>query len=91
MNCTVEGCPGKYKKELLTLVKHRDSQLILIDNVPANVCGFCGQTLISPETVRQMERIKQASALQPIATAAVYDFAQGVATHTAAELVTAQR
>ncbi|PZS05454.1 MAG: hypothetical protein DLM69_00920 [Candidatus Chloroheliales bacterium] len=91
MKCDVKGCPGEYKAELLALVKHRQQQLIVIDNVPASVCDFCGQTLISPETVRQMERIKQSSALQPTTTAPVYDFAQGATMPTADELVTAGR
>ncbi len=91
MKCTVEGCPGEYKEELLTLVKHRDGQLIVIDNVPASVCNFCGQTLISPETVRQMERIKQGTVLQPVATAPVYDFTQGATAPAAGELATASR
>lgn len=91
MKCPVQNCLGEYQDELLTMVQHRNGQIIVIDNVPASVCDFCGYTTFSPQTVRQMQRIKQSSILEPVASAPVYDFAQGATTENSEELVSAAR
>jgi YgiT-type zinc finger domain-containing protein len=55
MNCPLQGCPGQYEaREIAHTVRHR-SDLDVIDHVPAEVCPICGDTLLSPETVRHIE------------------------------------
>jgi hypothetical protein len=46
----------------------------VIDNVPAEVCSVCGDVLLSPATVRQMEVLLQTE-VPPVRMAPVYEFA----------------
>jgi len=57
MKCSIEGCPGEYEeKEILHTVRYQ-GQVVVIDNVPAEVCTICGDVLLKPETVRYVEEL----------------------------------
>jgi len=57
MKCSITGCPGEYEaREIVHTVRHR-GEIRVIDHVPAEVCNVCGDTLLTPETVRGIERI----------------------------------
>jgi len=57
MKCTLASCPGSYEsREVLHAVRHRGA-VVVIDHVPAEVCNVCGDVLLSPDTIRHIERI----------------------------------
>lgn len=61
MKCSIEGCPGQYKKrQIAHTVRHR-GQAIVIDHVPAEVCSICGDVLLVSETVRRIEELVRAA------------------------------
>ena len=72
--CSIHGCPGEYQqKTILHTVRH-EGQVIVIDNVPAEVCTICGDVLLAPDTVRRLEQLVRTPA-QPDKTVPLYDFA----------------
>jgi YgiT-type zinc finger domain-containing protein len=50
MKCNIQGCPGNYENKLITHTGKKDGKIVVILDVPAEVCDFCGDTLISKET-----------------------------------------
>jgi len=74
MKCSIEGCPGEYEeRQIIHTVRYR-GQIIVIDRVPAEVCSVCGDVLLKPETVRQIEELLRA-ATQPARTVPLYEYA----------------
>lgn len=74
MKCTVMGCPGEYEvRQIVHVVRYQD-KVIVLDHIPAEVCSVCGDVLLRPETVQQIERLLKALP-QPSRTAPVYEFA----------------
>ena len=57
MKCSIKGCPGEYQKnDIVHTVCHR-GKVIVIGNVPAEVCAICGDALLEPETVQYIEEL----------------------------------
>jgi YgiT-type zinc finger domain-containing protein len=74
MKCSIEGCPGEYEeRQIIHTVRYR-GQVIVIDRVPAEVCSVCGDVLLKPDTVRQIEELLRA-ATQPARTVPLYEYA----------------
>lgn len=74
MNCTITGCPGKYEESFVVhTVRHR-GEIVVIDEVPAEVCSVCGDVLLHPETIRHIEKLLETKAVAP-RTAPVYEYA----------------
>lgn len=74
MRCSIEGCPGEYKQhEIVHTVRYR-GQVVVIDHVPAEVCPICGDVLLRPETVRQIERLLQTETC-PASMVPLYEYA----------------
>ncbi len=74
MKCSIGGCPGKYEERpIVHPVRHR-GQVIVIDHVPAEVCSVCGDVLLRPQTVRQIEKLLQVTT-QPTKTVPLYEYA----------------
>jgi len=74
MNCSIEGCPGEYEeRKIVHTVRYR-GQVIVIDNVPAEVCSVCGDVLLKPETVRRIEKMLQ-TATRPANMVPLYEYA----------------
>jgi len=57
MKCTIQGCPGEYEARTVVHTVKRRGEVIVIDHVPAEVCTFCGDVLLAPETVRRIEAL----------------------------------
>jgi YgiT-type zinc finger domain-containing protein len=57
MKCTIEGCSGHYEDQYIVHILKTKNGILAIDNVPAEVCSFCGDTVLSVETVRHIEQI----------------------------------
>ena len=55
MKCTIKGCQGHYEhRRIVHTVKHA-GVLMVFDDVPADVCDVCSDTLLQPETIRHLE------------------------------------
>lgn len=74
MKCTIQGCPGEYEaRRVVHTVKHH-GDVIVIDQVPAEVCTVCGDVLLTPETIRRIEALLQATP-PPIRSVPLYEYA----------------
>lgn len=74
MQCAIQGCPGHYEARLIIHTVKRGSELLIFENVPAEVCDVCSDTLLKPETVRHLE-IQIRSHGKPQRQAPVYEYA----------------
>ncbi len=73
MKCSIDGCPGVYEnRSLVHTVRYR-GQIIVIDGVPAEVCSVCGDVLLAPDTVRQIEALLRSTPV-PMRTAPIYEY-----------------
>lgn len=78
MRCTTAGCPGSYERRLVALTLRYGGELIVLDNIPAEVCDTCGDDRLSAETNEKIDRLlKEHERLTPRASAPVYEFAYG--------------
>lgn len=71
MKCSIEGCPGEYEERPIVHTVRYQGEVIIIEQMPAEVCSVCGDVLLAPETVRRIEELLQ-GAKQPVRTAPVY-------------------
>lgn len=74
MKCSIEGCPGTYEEKLIVHTVRFRGQTVVIDHVPAEVCSVCGDVLLLPKTVRQIEALLK-SAAPPARTVPLYEYA----------------
>jgi YgiT-type zinc finger domain-containing protein len=54
MKCDV--CGGVMTENMVTYTIQLDDKLVVVEHVPAKVCGQCGERLYSPETVERLQR-----------------------------------
>jgi YgiT-type zinc finger domain-containing protein len=73
MNCSIQGCPGRYESRQIIHTVRRGDDLLVVENVPAEVCDVCSDTLLTPDTVRHLERLIHERAT-PEKFAPVYDY-----------------
>ena len=74
MKCSINGCSGEYEaRRIFHAVKH-EGRIIVIDQVPAEVCTVCDDVLFGSDTVRKIEDLLKQD-LQPAATVPLYEFA----------------
>ena len=73
MRCTIVGCGGECEDRLVTHTVRHLGEIIVIDNVPAEVCGLCGEALLSPDTVRRIEALLD-NRSAPKRTVPLYEF-----------------
>jgi YgiT-type zinc finger domain-containing protein len=62
MRCSIQGCPGEYEARSVVHTVRRRGEVLVIDHVPAEVCGVCGDVLLSPETIRRLEALLETPA-----------------------------
>jgi len=74
MKCTIEGCPGEYEPRRIVHTVRYKGQIVVIEDVPAEVCSVCGDTLLRPETLRKIEELLEANR-PPTKSAPVYEYA----------------
>lgn len=74
MKCRIEGCPGTHERKLILHTVRFRGQTIVIDHVPAEVCSLCGDVLLLPEAVRQIEALLRTAA-PPLRTVPLYEYA----------------
>lgn len=74
MKCTISGCSGEYEaRKIFHAVRH-EGRIIVIDQVPADVCTACDDVLLNADTVRRIEDLLKEN-LQPTTTVPLYEFA----------------
>jgi len=74
MKCSFAGCPGEYEQRQITHTVRHQGRLVVVDHVLAEVCPVCGDVLLSPDTVREIERML-AHLPEPRQTAPLYEYA----------------
>ncbi len=76
MQCTIVGCPGTYDARDTVVVERVQGQLMVIEQVPVEVCDVCGDLLFRPETIRHGEALRQTAA-PPHRTVPLYAYVEG--------------
>lgn len=69
--CSIHGCPGEYSKQEISHMVTMGGKPVIIENVPADVCQVCGDTLLDIETVDAIDRLL-ANPGQPAHTVPAY-------------------
>ncbi len=59
MKCSIQGCPGKYEPRFILHTVKRGVDVLVFEDVPAEVCDVCSDILLAPETVRHLEQLMQ--------------------------------
>lgn len=57
MKCTISGCPGHYEPGLIVHTVKQGRKVLVFEDVPAEVCDVCSDTVLAPETVRHLEAL----------------------------------
>ncbi len=71
-NCSIRSCPGQYEsKHIAHMVKHHGS-VVVFENVLAEICTVCGDTLLPLSTVETIEAMLQNPGT-PVRTVPVYE------------------
>ena len=73
MKCTVTGCSGEYRERFITQVFDRHGQVIVVEDIPAQVCDVCGDTLLVPEVVEGLVKI-DATGKEPVKFVPVFEY-----------------
>lgn len=74
MKCEICGSP--MNEQMVTYTIQLDDKLVVVEHVPAKVCGQCGERLYSPATVDRLQKTvwEQRSPSRMLQTP-VFDFA----------------
>ena len=51
MNCSIQSCPGQYERREIPYATTTAKGLVVVKDIPAEVCNFCGDTMLSKEVV----------------------------------------
>ncbi|OGR08049.1 MAG: hypothetical protein A2511_17650 [Deltaproteobacteria bacterium RIFOXYD12_FULL_50_9] len=70
-HCSIHGCPGEYFKQVINHLVTMSGKPVIIENVPAEVCQVCGDTLLDIETAEAIEGLL-ANPGQPVHTVPAY-------------------
>ena len=73
MKCSIRECPGSCEERRIVHTVRYQNRLIVIYQVPAEVCSICGEVLLRPKTIRRIEEMLRASR-DPDRTAPVYEY-----------------
>lgn len=57
MKCSIAGCPGHYERHLIVHTVKKGRDVLVFEDVPADICDVCSDTLLAPETVRHLEKL----------------------------------
>ena len=72
--CSIRGCPGEYEPRLIVHTVKRGKDVLVFEDVPAEVCDVCSDILLAPETVRHVEELMGRDSV-PRTHAPVYAYA----------------
>ena len=69
-------CGGGFEEKRITHPQLYEGKIIILENVPAKVCRQCGEVLLAPNVVEQLQRVVWAAgAPKRTAQVPVYDLA----------------
>ena len=74
MRCTIQGCLGEYEERKIVHTVRHQGRVLVINNVPAEVCTVCGDVLLKPDTVRRIEALLR-TLPPPVDTVPMYEYA----------------
>jgi YgiT-type zinc finger domain-containing protein len=57
MKCSIQGCPGRYRRKLIIHPLRRGREVLVFEKVPAEVCDVCSDTLLKPQTIQHIEKL----------------------------------
>lgn len=57
MKCSIQGCPGEYQKRNIIHTVRKGEDIYVFDDVPAEVCSVCGDTILAPDTIMHLENL----------------------------------
>ncbi len=57
MKCSIQGCPGAYERRQITHVVKRGGDVLVFEDVPADVCTVCSDVLLDAATVRRLDEM----------------------------------
>jgi HTH-type transcriptional regulator/antitoxin MqsA len=77
-NCSIRQCPGQFKERRITHVVKHHGEVIVLENVPAEVCSECGEVLLPLLSVEAIETMLKNPG-KPVRTAPVYQMPDAVA------------
>jgi YgiT-type zinc finger domain-containing protein len=75
MKCIV--CKNVMKRKKTTIELRLKGDLIIIDGIPADVCDYCGEKVLSPEVVDSVSKIyknRNRKKMKKIISVPVYSF-----------------
>ena len=55
MGCAL--CKGAVEERLIRYVQEFEGRLVIIENVPAEVCTQCGERFVGPEVAKKIQRL----------------------------------
>jgi len=70
-NCSIRQCPGQCEERRITHVVKYHGEVIVLENVPAEVCSECGEVLLPLSSAEAIETMLKNPG-KPIRTAPVY-------------------
>lgn len=73
MKCSIQGCPGEYEAKLIVHTIKRGADVLVFEDVPAEVCDVCSDTLLAPKTIRNLEVLMR-QRVEPRKRAPVYSY-----------------
>jgi YgiT-type zinc finger domain-containing protein len=74
MKCSIKDCSGECQPREITHTVRHHGHVVVIDHVPAEVCSVCGDVLLSPETIRHIEKLLS-TASRPAREVPLYEYA----------------
>ena len=70
-------CKGETEDRMIRYIQEYNGRVVIIENVPAEVCSQCGEQLLRPEVAEKLQKIVWGKAPNPkIAKVDSYDFAE---------------
>ena len=75
MKCVV--CKNKMKRKKTTIELRLKEELIVIDDIPADVCEYCGEKVLSPDvvdSVREIYENRDKKKMKKVISVPVYSF-----------------
>jgi YgiT-type zinc finger domain-containing protein len=69
----MQGCPGEYRDERVLRAMRLRDRIIVVDDVPAEVCDLCGSTLFAPDVVQTLDQLIR-NPMPPQQTVPLYSY-----------------
>ena len=72
-SCSIRDCSGEYERRVVTHTVRHQGELVVIDQVPAEVCSVCKDVLLSPQTIIGIEKLLRSRG-EPVKTVPLYAY-----------------